>query len=122
MRYQHGYGYHATSNWGEGDQVSEWGEGDVVYIPAHCPAFDAGRIPHAWSDHPELSQRGGKYRVVQVFSIGEGPEWYYRVAPIVGRTTMFGENSDRIHVIPGQCDYTDGWLLIERARCKEKAA
>lgn len=61
------------------------------------------------------ASRGGKYRVVQVFSIGEGPDWYYRVSPIVGRATLWGEHSDRLHVIPGECDYTEGWLLIRRA-------
>ena len=130
-RYQTRAGHHARSNWGDGPEVSEWGEGDVVWILSTSPAFTrqtrrsrggtrkqrtSPRIPHAWSEHPELSPRGGKYRVVSVVSIGEGPEWCYRVAPMDGRKTYWDEVSDRLHVIPGLCDYTEGWLLIERRK------
>lgn len=111
--YQYGYGHRATSNWGDGDELSEYAAGDVVRIPASCPAFDR-RIPHSWSRNPDQCQPDGLYRVTCVFSIGEGPEWYYRVVPILPDGETAWENtSDRLHVIPGVCDYTEGWELIE---------
>lgn len=80
--YQNHYGYRARSHWGTGDLLAPWAEGDIVNIPADSKAFTDGRIPHAWSKHPELSQPG-LYRIVTCFSIGEGDEWYFRVCPIV---------------------------------------
>lgn len=112
--YQWGYGTRGRSNWGTGDILSRYAEGDVVTIPGGAPAFLDGRIPHAWSEHPELSQPG-HYRVVSVFSIGEEPSFYYRVCPIVGHKTLWDERSDRIHVLVGDCDYTHGWTLVRSA-------
>jgi hypothetical protein len=97
-----------------------------VFIPASCPAFHADpegderfrkpRIPHTWSRHPELCKPDNLYRVVTAFSIGEGPEWYFRVAPIVNGRTQWDEVSDRLHVIPGLYDYTEGWELRRPAK------
>lgn len=99
------------SNWGSGDVLAPWAEGDVVDIPADSPAFTDGRIPHAWSEHPELSPPG-RYKVVTAFSIGEGDEWYFRVCPMQRNKVLRDEYSDRIHMIPGVCNYTEGWTLV----------
>lgn len=103
-------GYRAASCWGEGEEMSPYAVGDIVFIDASCPAFADDRI-----DYPP-----GRYRVVSAYSIGEGPEWYFRVFPMEkhrGRWRYLpdGGVSDRIHVIPGQCDYTKGWTLVKRA-------
>lgn len=100
------------SRWGDGDLLAPWAEGDVVNIPADSPAFADGRIPHSWSKHPELSPPG-RYKVVGVYSIGEGDEWQIRVCPMQGRKVLWEESSDRIHMIPGVCNYTEGWTLLK---------
>lgn len=110
--YGHHYGYHAHSNWGTGGDVSDYGEGDVVWVPGTATE---GRIPHSWSRNPHLNAVPGRFRVIAVYSIDEGPSWYYRVAPIVDRKTMWDEVSDRLHVIPGTCDYTKGFRLLRKA-------
>jgi hypothetical protein len=74
-----------------------------------------GRIPHGWSTHPELWPIPGHYRVVTVFSIATTPAWYYRLSPMHGRTTLWDECSDRLHVLPGHCDYTEGITLVRPA-------
>lgn len=112
--YQNHYGYRARSNWGQGDLLAPYAEGDIVYIPENALAFKDGRIPHSYSEHPELSQPG-RYRVVTAFSIGEGDEWYFRVCPIVDRKTLWGESSDRLHVIPDHVNYTEDWILVKGA-------
>lgn len=113
--YQWGYGERPTSNWGDGDLLSPYAEGDVVDVAEDSPAFYDRRIPHAWSKHPEECSRPGRYRVVCVFSIGEGDEWYLRVCPIVDGETIRDNVSDRIHMIPGVCNYAEGWTLVESA-------
>jgi hypothetical protein len=112
--YQHYYGYRQKSNFGAGDILAPWAEGEIVDIPEGALAFQDKRIPHSWSERPELS-KPGRYRVVTSFSIGEGNDWYFRVVPVVGGKTIWGESSDRLHVIEGKIDYTEDWTLIKSA-------
>lgn len=111
--YQSGYGTRPYSNCGVGDIRAPYAEGDVVNIPAGAPAFTHGRIPHGWSPNPGQC-KPGLYRVVSVFSIGEGDDWYLRVCPIIDGETV-DNVSDRIHIIPGDCDWSEGWELVETA-------
>ncbi len=113
--YQHRFGFRARSDWGDGDELSELAEGDIVHVPADCPAVTEGRLPHGWSHDPDAWSLPGNCRVVCVFSIGEDAAWYYRVAPMHGRVTVWSEHSDRLHVIPGQCDFTEGFTLVQAA-------
>lgn len=107
--YQGDYGFRATSNWGEGDTLSEYALGDIVWIPADSPAVKKKRV-----------DRPGLHRVHSVFSIDEGPWFYYRVSPMVttGRgdrlKTLWEECSDRLHVLPN-VDYTTGWVRVHEA-------
>lgn len=70
-----------------------------------CPAVIEGRA------------KTGLHRITSCFSIDEGPSFYYRLslATVVdGRRikTDWRNVSDRLHVIPGQCDYTLGWVVL----------
>lgn len=107
--YQGVYGWRARSNWGDGETLSEFALGDVVWLPADCLAVTSGRV-----DEP------GLHRVHSIFSIDEGPWFYYRVSPMVatGRgdrlRTVWTEGSGRLHVLP-DCDYTVGWVRVHSA-------
>lgn len=113
--YQNGYGARCDNYNGDGSLLAPYAEGDVVDIPGSCPAFPR-RIPHAWSTRPELSQPG-LYRVISSFSIGEGYDWYFRVAPIIFRRTIWDETSDRIHITAheGAINWAQGWRLVKSA-------
>lgn len=75
--YQWGYGRRPHSEWGSGELLSPYAEGDVVDIPAASPAIKRLR-----------GGGPGRYRVVAVFSIGYGDEWYLRAMPIVDGETV----------------------------------
>jgi hypothetical protein len=114
-RFDHGHGYRSRSDWGDGGLLSDLAEGDLVYIAADAPAFAAGRIPSQHATTPGRCQRD-LYRVVSTMSIGPGPQWNYRVSPVLpDGTTDWASRSDRLQVIPGSCDYTAGWQLVARA-------
>lgn len=112
-RYNFGYGHCPRSNWGEGEQLAVYAEGDVVRIDASCPAFADGRLDD-W--------RPGLFRVVTVLCCGEEEgAFYYRVVPLGDNRTLWDRCSDRLHVIPGRCDFTVGWTLVRPARRREQA-
>lgn len=102
------YGFRARSNWGEGNAIAEYVVGDIVYVPPTCAAVLGDRC------------EPGLHRVESCFSIGEDASWYYRLSPceIAGRKgqlrvrTDWGSCSDRIHVIPGNCDWTLGFIRL----------
>lgn len=111
---QHGIGHRAINNWGEGSVRSEYAVGDVVFVPKGCAAVLDKRC------------QPGLHRIESVFSIGEDASYYYRVCPteiVSGRskyrlemvTDWDGVVSDRIHVIPGHCDYTAGFIRLYEA-------
>lgn len=106
--YNSAFGHRPLSAWGDGDIPSPYAEGDVVFVPDDCAAILSGR----------LESGPGVHRVVAAFSIGEGAEWYFRLSPMrpTGRgdrwTTDTAWTSDRLHQIPGKCDYTAGWTLL----------
>lgn len=113
--YQAAYGYCPTNGWGNGNIYAPYAEGDIVEIPESCPAWK-DRMPHSRSKKPGLWKQTNLFRVVAAFSIGEKPEWYFRVSPVIKGKTYWDEVSDRLHLIPGQCDYTVGWKVIEAAK------
>jgi hypothetical protein len=103
---QHRIGTRAVCNWGAGDACSEYVVGDVVYVPEGCAAVLDDRCTP------------GLHRVESVFSIGEDASFYYRVSPteVVGYRlrTDWGQVSDRLHVIPGRCDFTAGFIRLSK--------
>lgn len=115
--YQGRYGDRYRSNWGEGEAEAQYALGDIVYVPPNCAAILDDR----------LNGESGVYRVHSCFSIGEDASFYYRVSPMepTGRgdrwKTLWDTCSDRIHVCPGQCDYTAGWALLHSADAKRGA-
>lgn len=105
-------GYRALQGWGEGPVESDYATGDVVWIPPDSPAVTDDRCG------PGLN------RVISVFSICEGPSFYYRVEPMAvayarGYRLRADHTdwvcSDRLHVIPGKCDFTEGWIRLYEA-------
>lgn len=107
-------GRHVRSGWGEGNHLSEYAPGDIVYIPHTCPGvLDDRCLP-------------GLARVISVFSIDDGPSFYYRTTSLTVayangyrlREDGREECSDRIHVIRDHSsgapdvDYTAGWVLL----------
>lgn len=95
--------------------LSEYAVGDVVYIPPGAACILDERVYHP-----------GLWRVESVFSIGEDASYYYRVSParlVPGRSALRLELvtewdevvSNRVHVIPGHCDYTAGWVRLYQA-------
>lgn len=107
---QHPYGHRPFSNWGEGAAQAEYVVGDLVYVPEGCAAVRDARC------------KPGLHRVESCFSIGEDPSFYYRLCPAAVEgskgqlrvKTNWWECSDRLHVIPGNCDYAAGWILLHR--------
>lgn len=103
-----GYGFRSRNNWGEGTELAQYTVGDVVYVPPGSAAVLSGRC------------EAGLHRVLSCFSIGEDASWYYRLSPcdIAGEKgqlrikTDWEVVSDRLHVIPGKCDYTAGWIRL----------
>ena len=107
------YGFRPKSNWGEGEFDAPFTEGDIVFVP---PGNE--RIEYPTSEHCI-------FRMISAFSIAEGPEWYFRVSPMfpTGRGDRWRTDtawiSDRLHIIPGTCDWTAGFVKIHDA--SEKA-
>ncbi len=110
------YGFVATSNWGSGDARAEYAVGDIVYVAPDCPGVTDNRC------------EPGLHRVESCFSIGEDASFYYRLSPtqIVGQKgairilTDWNSCSDRLHVVPGECNYTDGWVRLYSAEIEEE--
>jgi hypothetical protein len=124
--YNTNFGHRPKSAWGDGDILSPYAEGDIVFIPATSPAFTGGRIPHSFSRDKEANPIPGVYRVIAAFSIGEDSSWYFRVCPLIPIAkgekwaTLWTEVSDRLHIIKGQVDYTEGWVLLFSAEAAVK--
>jgi hypothetical protein len=112
--YNCGYGFCPTNDWGAGNVYAPYAEGDIVEIPPECIAWH-DRMPHSNSKKPGLWKQTNLFRVISAFSISEKPEWYFRVAPIINGKTVWDEHSDRLHLIPGLVEYTEGWKVIEAA-------
>jgi len=102
------YGFVAKSNWGEGPTEAQYAVGDVVYVAPGCASVLSARC------------EAGLHRVESCFSIGEDASFYYRLSPTrfvgvkgaIRILTDWDTCSDRVHVIPGQCDYTAGWVRL----------
>ena len=97
-------GTRAKNNWGAGDDLSVYAVGDVIYVPPDAPAVEQERC------FP------GLHRVESVFSISEGPEFYYRLAHAAIRgnriITSWWDVSDRLQVTTDGTNYTKGWVLL----------
>ena len=115
-------GIHVRSGWGDGDTLSEYAPGDVVWIPEYCVGVTERRC------------RPGLARVLSVFSIDDGPSFYYRTQPMEVRysrgyrlrVTDPSDCSGRLHVIRDMegvedLDCTDGWVLLYAAPPQQKA-
>lgn len=94
--YHLGYGKREFNNWNAGDLPSPYAEGDILELTEPAERIDDGP---------------GFYIVAGVFSIGEGDEWYFRVT----NDPKGGRMSDRLHVLPGTCDYMAPFRLVDTA-------
>ena len=107
-------GFRARSNWGEGTDESQFAVGDIVWIPADCLAVQDNRCDP------------GLHRILSVFSIDEGPSFYYRVQQVEPyynhgyRLRIVSADrycSDRLHVFKDHdtvedIDFTGGFFLL----------